>query len=159
MTSIYHPKDFIKQTSKEIGVMSKGHAYLGFILLCSGIELLGRCLDTEEADWSKHKIDGYYFKKGLSQFPEHYQLMKDRLYKELRCGMLHSKLPGGFGLTELANDPEGNLKYEDHLRSDPNLIVWEFIYKDYLDGCQKIIDMDFPSDNKMNKPFLSVGPR
>jgi len=156
--STYYPKDFIKNTLiEEVKSIGSEHAYLSFILLCSGIEFLGRCCDTSDTSWATNKPNGYHFKKGLNLFPSHYSRIKTKLYKELRCGMTHGLMPGGFKLTEQKNDPGGNLKYESHLKSDQSIIVWEFLYKDFVNACKKVISTKFSGGDKMNKPFLYVG--
>jgi len=36
------------------------------------------------------------------------------------------------------------------------LLVIEYFYIDFVDACKKVLRMKFNSNDKMNKPFLSV---
>lgn len=152
-------KQFIKDTLiEQLGQVMHISPYPSFLLICSGIEFLGKCIDSQ-CNWNDDGKKGKFFKKAISKlFPKHYVNLKTRLYKELRCGMVHSQLPGSFKLTEIKNDPRGQLSYENHLISNKDLLVLDYFYFDFTQACIKVISKDFPNGDKMNKPFIYVGP-
>jgi hypothetical protein len=98
-------KQYIKEFLIEgIGDIIKNHAYFGFPLICSGIEFLGICLDSA-SNWNDEKKSVRHFKDAVDKlFPNVYAPIKNQLYKELRCGMIHAQLSGNFKLTEVKND-------------------------------------------------------
>lgn len=153
------PKDCINELLiGEIGNILPKHPYLGFLLICSGIEFLGKCLDSS-AGWDDDIKHGFHFKKAITElFPAHYESLKEKLYKELRCGMTHSLRSGTFKLTELKNDPTGTLQYSKHLKSDKSIIVIDYFYFDFVQACIKVVAMKFLPEDKMNKEFIGVGP-
>ncbi len=153
------PKQFIKEVLiDEIGEIIKKHPYLSFTLISSGIEFLGICVD-KSAKWTDQGKSEKHFHDCIDKlFPRRYQAIKDRLYKELRCGLVHSQLSGDFKLTEIKNDPTGTLKYEDHLISDQDILVLDYLYFDFVQACMKIISMTYEKTDKMNTPIIRVGP-
>jgi hypothetical protein len=154
-----YPKDFILNSLMgEIGDIIRGHAYLSFILICSGIELLGKCLEPN-ASFSDDGKQGEYFKKAIKElFPECYHDHIQHLYSDLRCGMLHSYLAGKYKLMELKNDPAGQHAYATHLAENSDIIVLDYLFFDFIQACQKVLNMDFAEDDKMTKPFIIIGP-
>lgn len=157
MRTIY-PKDYIKEVLiDEIKDIVSSHPYLSFSLICSGIEFLGICLD-DNSNWSDEGKSKAHFTDAIEKlFPQHYLALKESLYKSLRCGMLHCQLPGGYSLTELKNDTNGVLKYENHLIKDNKVIVIEHFYQDFANACNRVISTSFTNSSKMNSPFLRVG--
>lgn len=154
MVRIMYPKDYIKEILiGEIKDIVDRHAYLSFILICAGIEYLGICID-DTSGWSDKGKSGNHFKKAIEKlFPSHYKFLKNDLYSYLRCGMTHSQLPGGYGLTELKDSFS---KYEDHLIKNNKLIVVEYFYQDFVSACNKVIKMNFGKLSKMSKSFLKI---
>lgn len=151
-------QQFIKGTLiEQLGQILHLSPYLSFLLICSGIEFLGVCLDTDYT-WTKEGKSEQHFKNGLKLFPCQYHGQDDTLYHELRCGLAHSQLPGHFMLTEVKNDTLGSLTYENHLISNRKLIVLDYFYFDFVQACLKVISTQFPKGDKMNKPFIYVGP-
>lgn len=156
MPRTIYPKNYIEEVLMgEIKDISATHPYLSFFLICAGIEFLGICLDDASA-WFDEGKSKSHFKNAVEQlFPTHYYPLKDSLYSNLRCGLLHCSLPRGCSLTELKNNPQ--LKYEEHLIKDNQVIVIDYFYQDFVDACQKVMDMTFPVSSKMNQSLLVVG--
>lgn len=152
------PKDYIKEVLvNEIGDIVIHHPYLSFTLICSGIEFLGICLDSGSG-WSDRGKSARHFKDAIDRlFPSKYQTIKDNLYTELRCGMVHSQLSGNFKLTELKNFQHGTVSQADHISNDPTLLILDYFYQDFKDACNTIINRSFPANDKMNTPIIYVG--
>lgn len=102
MDRILNAREFVQETLiKEFGDIVNGqekHDYLSFLLIACGIEFLGKCMESKGTDWQLHKPGGYYFKQGITLFPECYQRQSgndipNRLYDGLRCGICHALLP------------------------------------------------------------------
>src|SRR5438309_2314671 len=102
------PKDYIRSVLiDEMSEVAMHHPYMSFSLICSGIEFLGICLDAK-SDWFKTGLTSVHFKHAIDNlFPDRYRLIKDRLYLEVRCGMMHSHQSGSFSLAEVRNNPLG----------------------------------------------------
>ena len=149
------PKEYIREVLvEEMEDIVGTHAYLSFFLMCAGIEFLGICID-DSSDWFDiGKSKSHYTNAVEKLFPSHYGSLKDTLYKNLRCGLLHCQLPRGYSLAELKNFPQA--KYEEHLIGNKELIIVEYFYKDFVCACNKVVSMNFPSQSKMNKAHLKV---
>lgn len=157
MSRTIFPKDYIKEVLiNEIKDITEKHPYLSFGVICSGVEYLGICLD-DGSGWTDTRKSSRHFKDAIVElFPAHYTPLKDALYSSLRCGLIHSQLPGGYSLTEARKDKTGNLNYADHLIKDSQVIVIEYFYDDFKNACEKIIAQQFSLNSKMSKPFLNV---
>jgi hypothetical protein len=152
-------QQYIKDTLiEQLGQVIHISPYPSFLLICSGIEFLGKCINPQ-CRWIDNGKRGKFFKNAISDlFPKHYKNLRIRLYKELRCGMAHSQLPGSFKLTQIKNDPGGQLSYQKHLLSNKDILMLDYFYFDFVQACLKVISKNFPEEDKMNKPFISVGP-
>lgn len=158
----YHditPKNYIKSILiEEVGDIVRRHAYIGFSVVCLGIEFLGSCLD-KKSSWTDNGKSQIHFESAVDTlFPKQYKQIKTELYKELRCGLVHSHLSGRFKLTEAKNAYKGELSYEKHLKDNKNILVMDYFYFDYMQACLKVLSMDFESGDKMNKGIIRVGP-
>ncbi len=153
-----YPKEFIKDTLIEkIGKIIHVDAYLSFLLICSGIEFLGKCIDSTEK-WEEGN-SGEQFKTAIIKlFPDGYHNLVNDLYKDLRCGLVHRIIPGSISLTQNGNDNDGEIPYRLHpyLKDNKKILVIEYFYFDFVEACKKVLAMNF-NENKMTKPMLSVG--
>jgi hypothetical protein len=136
-------KEFINHVLiDEIGDVVDHHKWLSFILLCSGIEFLGGCLDHEEKNLNAENRSAKRFNDAiLKLFPSKYHSFikkgKDCLYSQLRCGMNHVALPGlGIALSE-RNSNLGNLSEWNNR----TIIIAEDFYSDFKNACQMVIKM------------------
>jgi hypothetical protein len=163
MATLY-PKDIIHNVLiKEMQDIVIRHPYLAFALICSGIEFLGKCIDTKVQRWDSllNEHDEPPFDKAIKElFPAKYKILLDKykLRDQLRNGLTHFLAPKSqIGLTQLSHDKLGEIKNENHPidRGDKVVFVIEYFYMDFVEACKKVISKDFESD-KMNKPFLSV---
>lgn len=157
-----YPQDYINEVLieeiKDIvpGKDHKGHAYLAFFLICAGIEFLGICLD-DSADWFDKNKSASHFQNAMETlFPARYGVLKQSLYNNLRCGLLHANLPNGYSLTELRNDPKKVLTYDGHLENGNTWIMAEYFYQDFVNACNKVATMSFSDKSKMKRPLLTV---
>lgn len=150
------PNEHIKDVLiAEIGDIAKNHPYLSFTLICSAIEFLGICLDSTSR-WTDQGKSSTHFKNAIDQlFPVCYQTIKDKLYTELRCGMVHCQVCGTFQLAELKNFT-GIYPYSDHIVKNSQILILDYFYKDFVEACNKIISMTFPATDKMKLPLISI---
>ncbi|MCK9329999.1 MAG: hypothetical protein M0Q94_09020 [Candidatus Cloacimonetes bacterium] len=147
----------------EIGDVVNHHPYLAFLLISSGIEFLGKCIDTKNQEWdtNKNEQDEPPFDKAIKElFPEKYKIFLEKynLRDQLRNGMSHMYTPKAkIGLTQIKHDHDGKIKYKDNPVEEDNklTIVIEYFYIDFVNACKTVIEKDFDVD-KMNKPLLSI---
>ena len=131
-------EDYLIKRIKSVIEDGKQH-YFTFFLVCSGIEFLGACLD--EFEFSKKKKSGARFKGALKNLNslQKYDGYKDRLYEELRCGLLHVTIPRpGIALSQLEdtlNDKSKNCT----IVNGKLLLYAECFYEDFTEGCLEII--------------------
>ncbi len=129
-----YPRDFIETTFlgeyKQIIYTHKYH-YVGFALVCIGIEYVGKCLDIAEQDWQKNGLSGKHFKDAIEQTMPRYKPHSKLLYTQLRSGFAHGLLPGPrVGLTHR----DESLKYgTKHLSEHHGAVtaVIEDFYDDF----------------------------
>jgi len=161
ITKDIYPKDFIKKHFiEEIGKIIPISPYLSFLLICGGIEFLGKCLDSKN-DFCKSKLSEKHFEDAIVKlFPKRYSKLSNKLYLELRCGMVHMSGPGTIAVTQIGNDPCGKLQYKKHphIENGNNALVIEYFYFDFVEACKKILSMKFSANDKMNAVYLQVGP-
>jgi hypothetical protein len=161
-----YPKDFINQVLiNEIQDIVIKHPYLAFLLICTGIEFLGRCIDTNNQNWNwnqKYQEINQPFDNAIKKlFPKKYSLLLEKysLRNQLRNGMIHILAPKSqIGLTQLKHDKDGKILIKDHPFEQNGKLVFviEYFYIDFVDACKKVLRMKFNSNDKMNKPFLNI---
>ena len=158
MKRIIYPKDFINDTLIEkIGKIIHVDAYLSFLLICSGIEFLGKCIDSTKK-WEEGSSKKQFKSAIIKLFPDSYHNLVNDLYDDLRCGLVHRITPGSISLTQNGNDKNGEIQYKNHpyIKDSRKILVIEYFYFDFVEACKKVSAMNF-NENKMNKPILSVG--
>ncbi len=111
--------------------------YLSFLLICSGIEFLGSCLD--EHDFHKVGLSRDRFKRAIVElFPPEYHKHAKTLYESLRCGIVHSALPkSDIGLTQ---EKESTKYGTRHLVEKINrlILISETFYTDFKNACEEL---------------------
>ena len=163
---ILYPKDFIRKVLiVEMQDIATSHPYLAFLLICSGIEFLGKCIDTDNQnwDWDRHyQRKNPPFNKAINKlFPERYKELfhKYKVRDQLRNGLVHILVPKSkIGLTQVKHDLNGEIMMKEHpYELEGKLIlVIEYFYIDFVDACKKVLGKEFGKDDKMNKPFLKI---
>jgi len=136
-------KEFINHVLiNEIGDVVEHHKWLSFILICSGIEFLGGCLDQEEKALNAKKRSAKRFNNAiLKLFPSKYHPFinngKEGLYAQLRCGMNHVALPGlQIALSERNSTLENLSEWNNR-----TVIIAEDFYSDFKNACHTIMSM------------------
>jgi len=157
---LIYPKNFILETLIEkIGRIVHVDAYLSFVLISSGIEFLGKCVDVN-SKWGDEGLSKKQFKNAIEElFPESYHSLMDDLYSDLRCGLVHRITPGSISLTQNGNDQNGEIQYISHpyIKKGRKILVVEYFYFDFVEACKKVLAKDFDEKDKMNEAILYVG--
>jgi len=161
-----YPKDFINQVLiNEIQDIVIKHPYLAFLLICTGIEFLGKCIDTNNQNWDwnqKYQEINQPFDNAIKKlFPKKYSLLLEKysLRDQLRNGMIHILAPKSkIGLSQLKHDKNGEILMKNHPFEQNGKLVFiiEYFYIDFVDACKKVLRMKFDNNDKMNKAFLSI---
>jgi hypothetical protein len=150
------PKSFIENTLiKGIGDIVNTNTYLSFTLLAVGIEFIGKCHLTNHQDWNAIK-SSKAFAKGMELLVnQDSRYAEIDLKDELRNGLAHTFLPKSkIVLSEVRN---GAIHFGES-RSGKTTLVAEILYRDFVRICIFTVKKDFPAQDKMNKPFIYVGP-
>jgi len=156
-------KEFIKRVLiKEIGEVVKSHPWLGFVLISSGIEFLGKCIDTKNpTDWNKPGQSGPNFRdaiNSLDAFSKYRDLLKRKdidLYAELRCGLVHSFAPNSKGA--IIGLSHGNKELPSKIDGTGNInFNADELYEDFKLACEFVIGQTYPNPNKMNEAKVFI---
>ena len=135
----------------DIKPIVNSQAYLAFVLLSAAIEFLGKCLSKAD-DWQTSGESEYDFCNAIQTYPSlnkykvkfgesttvkgHNNVYKNKLYKELRCAMVHALQPSSkIILRGERNDLENNI------------IGCQELYEDVVAACEFVkskISKDFP---------------
>lgn len=119
-------QDFIdKFIIGDLKPIVESQPYLAFVLLSATIEFLGKCLSNTN-DWQKTGESEFNFCNAIQTYPSfdkykvkfgesttlknHNMVYKNKLYKELRCAMVHALQPTSeIVLRGERNDLENNI--------------------------------------------------
>lgn len=150
-----NPKQFIKQVFiDELGVLSQKNHYISFAIMATGVEFLGKCLDTSAGHWNVSRRSEANFKAAIDNLLAFtkYRQYKDILYTDLRCGFAHSFVPKA----NLTLSSKNEMPHMQINNGRLNLKCEDF-YEDFRLACQEIIDKAFTGSNdKMNKDLLFI---
>jgi|GEM_PF-838608 hypothetical protein len=147
-------KDFIKKVLiDELAEVVKISPWNSFIAISSGIEFLGKCIDTKSPDnWDAKGKSSDNFKDAITYLNglNNYKYLLSRpgfnLYNEFRCGLIHGFAPKG--TISLSHG-----KNEDKDLSERNGMVnfnAEELYANFKIACEDVINRSFSNPNKMN---------
>jgi hypothetical protein len=150
------PRDFIKTVFiDEVNAIINNHPYIAFMVMGVGIEFLGKSIDKSLTNWDTAHRSRKDFNDAIKNIPslQKYEPFIDShdIYSSLRCGLLHSAVPG-HSIT-LSSKTEAAHLLQDNGRL--NLKVEDF-YADFKLACEHVIADAYPTDNKMEKPFIQV---
>lgn len=148
-------KQFIRQVLiTELADVVKISPWLGFISISSGIEFLGKCIDSDnQTNWNAERVSSKNFNDAIRKLDalSKYRPLLSRpnfnLYSEFRCGLVHACAPKdnislSHGAEEMANLVEQN---------DVINFNADELYEDFKAACEEVINMDFTNTpNKMN---------
>lgn len=141
----------------QLGSIINDHPYISFIVISTGIEFLGKCIDHDLNQWDKIRKPRKYFEKAILTIPslQVYSSYLDQntfdLYSNLRCGLVHSASPN-YLITLSSKQETGHLVLENNRL---NLKIEDF-YRDFRLACEFIISEVYSPDNKMECPFLRI---
>jgi hypothetical protein len=149
------PKEFIQEVLiDEFKDIVERHPYIAFSLIAIGIEFLGKCILTQFQDW--HNINAERaFNRGLSLMVlEDKRYGKLNLRIELRNGFAHTLAPKSkIALSEVKH---GAIHFSE--AGGRTILVIETFYQDFVSACKSVIAEGFRETDKMNRPFIGVGP-
>lgn len=159
--------EFIKTIRGEIGLTIEISPYVSFLLICPGIELLGKCLDLEISHFNEYKPNRppQQFSKAINLFfPELYdeRFKEWKVYDQLRNGMLHSFIPKQ-NIVLFAKETEEFKNLDIDRRHNPHrlVIVTEVLYHHFSQACDSLIKMIDNKDDRLNsivyRPILYLG--
>lgn len=146
-----------KMTLKLDGYAS--HAYVGFSLVASSIEVLGACLDDN--DWSKAGLSEARFRLAIKElFPVNYNNFNDNnnvhdLYAGLRCSLVHSLRPGILiSLSERKHeDAAGIIEAHLTIQDERLLLIYEDFLLDFKKACECVMSMIDKKEIKHDKVY------
>jgi len=163
------PEEFIDTVIiRDIGrVIDAGCAYLAFGLIAKGIETLGAILDEKSINDSNlsearfRKAINELFSAQGSKYPKFAaaESVYD-LYKNLRCGMVHSLIPGGLILfTHKIETDKSGLKHLTISENNQLVLVVEDLYDDFVKACIKCKNkLPKKTHPKLKEDVLIVSP-
>lgn len=150
---ILSPKQFIQLVLiDQMSDIVKTHPYHAFVLIAVGLEFLGKCM-LGTLVWDK-PYDGA-LKEGIDLLisVDHNYATVD-LRDLLRNGTAHMFCPKK-GLV-FSQESHGAKNFDKDSHGQIVLVIEPF-YKDFVAACNKVIETQFPDDDKMNSGFLRIG--
>ena len=151
--------EFLKIFYSELQSCYKSHPYTSFAIICSGIELVGKCLDE------KHEFTDYNPKIVKKQFNAAIRLMSPKysgldLHKQLRHSMVHSLLTGNkFALGERNKTNHKHLSKVSFNGSERTIILLEDFFDDFKSACDTVIkriDNGNLKHQKLVREFITI---
>ena len=155
-----YPKHFIQQVLiNELADVVKTSPWLGFICISSGIEFLGKCIDTDYPEnWNQSGRSRQNFKDAIEKINalSKYRQLLTRpnfdLYSEFRCGLVH------------ACAPKDNVSLSHGTEEKPTIIGQtgeinfnaDELFEDFKAACEELINMPFVQPNKMNEEKIFI---
>jgi hypothetical protein len=130
-----------------IGRLVDEHPFQAFILMATGIEFLGKCLNEGEWDTSNQSRDD--FNAALDKLDSLGKYKEiENLYNKLRCGLAHLGIPK----TGLTLCPDKN-----NLEANPILLGCKEFYEDFKAACTEITtDPKSQVKKKMDEDYASI---
>ena len=150
------PKEFISWTLiQEIRDVVFQHPYLSFLLMSVGIEFLGKCRFTKKQSWQEiTPSEGYSEgEKLMSEVDPRYAQIN--LQKQLRNGIAHAFLPKS--QIALSEAKHGAIHFSKTSQGQI-ILVAEIFYRDFVIACKKVLETEFPTNDKVNLDFMYTGP-
>ena len=153
--------DFIKTVFiNELKDIVDHHPYIAFMVMSTGIEFLGKCLDLNKTGWHDEGKSKTSFREAIEEIPslQKYKPLLDKngydLYGSLRCGLLHSAQPK-FKIT-LSSKEEAPHLLESIINAQQRInLKCEDFYADFKEACEWVIN-SLELQHSMNQPFLLV---
>lgn len=160
------PKTFIEENLMvALKSITKKHGYFSFVMLCTSIEFIGKCLNGLN-DWNVRGREKEDFNIGLKALGTNYErfiigdayVEEDIIRKKLRNGFCHSLKPQkGIILTTKKDNKNPKIPHLT-VNNGEVLLVAEDLLNDILKALSNIIAMDFSnnSNDKMNDAFIKI---
>ena len=154
---------YIRTTLKEeIKTIGKEYPYLGFFLMASGIEFLGKCIN-KSSDWQKSGESQKDFENAIAHFKslKKYEQYTSKcnsstiptisLYKSLRCGLVHAMLP----------KDNIQLHIGQHKKNDVDNgilhLYFDSFYEDFSNACDELLSLKhWPGGKQKNDTFIII---
>jgi hypothetical protein len=153
------PKEFINQVFIiELETIVNSNPYIAFAIMATGIEFLGKCLDTEAKHWNvsgKSKSNFELAVNNLQSLRKYRPYLKShKLWDSLRNGFAHSFVPK-YSLTISSKNESPNLIV--HTGGERLNLKCEDFYLDFKNACIEMLNIEFKDkQDKMNRQLLSV---
>lgn len=144
-------------------LVEKGHWLAADVLITAGIEFLGACFDNypmHEKGLSEKRFL-YAISALFQKIDPRYQIHKDKLYGEFRCGLNHVLIPTENILFGVVNHYQSSIEKATaaHLTLDKDkrlVLVLENFYADFKKACEMVLNMI--KDGKITPKFFIIGP-
>jgi len=152
-------KNFIETVFvHQVGELVQTHPYLAFIVMASGIELLGKCLRAnsfEEKGVSRNRFEEAI--QNLQAFTPYRGLVgknnQTDLYASFRCGLAHVMVPN----SRITLSSKNEMKHlQVHGNGKRVNLRCEDFYEDFKKACAELFNMSGDIQRKLSQPFLSV---
>lgn len=152
-------EEYIQNTlMKEIKEIGDSYPYLGFFLIASGIEFLGKCLNPS-SDWQESGKSLVDFEEAIMKFKslnkyKRYTKKGDNgitsaisLYSSLRCGLVHAMLPKDNLQLHKGNN-ESTSKINGVEKDGKLHLYFDNFFDDFSNACKELLSMSSWSSGK-----------
>lgn len=152
-------KDFIDTVFiHQLGEIVVSHPYIAFMIMGTGIELLGKCMYADS--FNEEGVSRRRFEEainGLNSFSRYKGLIGRNssydLYGSLRCGLAHAAVPK-YPITLSSKEEMTHL--HEHANGTRINLRCEDFYNDFKEAWEELKGMSGSVQIKLNQPFLSV---
>lgn len=153
---------YIKTTLKEeLKTVGKKYPYLGFFLIASGIEFLGKCLN-KSSDWQRSGESKVDFENAITHFKSlnKYAPYTSQgntsikptisLYNSLRCGLVHAMLP--------KDNIQLHIGHEKNYVDTKGILhlYFDSFYEDFSNACNELLSIDSWSGGKQKEDIFII---
>lgn len=134
---------------KQIGQIKKEYPYLAFLLISTGIEFLGKCINSANFQDPGHSSND--FKNALGCFDSLKKYNSIDLYSTIRCGLCHSM------------QPKPGIKLSDSmpqsLDKQGSIINIDNYYSDFKSACNDLLTSPqsfLPKNRSLTLDFIKI---
>lgn len=168
-------EEFIREVLiKEIGEIKNDHPYLAFLLICEGIEFLGKMIADDPWEQvgksEKHFIGAlktfdalkkYYHEEEKHENKQGVIVEYNSLYRIIRCGFCHGLRPSSKG-SEKYSLGKDKINLSDTIKDEGNSFYLNInqLYLYFKEACEYFLknQKSLNKHNELNNEFLTLTP-